>query len=88
MMTADRNELSVTPASRSTDVEIAWPCLVASQYTTAVAAAAPTRLAAGTVDNGPNASVPPKMITSMAPSEAPADTPSVNGVASGFRNMA
>ena len=27
MMSAERNELSVTPASRSTDVEIAWPCL-------------------------------------------------------------
>jgi hypothetical protein len=28
------------------------------------------------------------MITSIAPSEAPAETPSVNGVASGFRSSA
>ncbi len=88
MMIADRNELSVTPARRSTDVEIACPCLVASQYTTPVAAAAPARLAAGTVENGPSVSTPPKMIMSIAPSDAPADTPSVKGVASGLRSIA
>jgi hypothetical protein len=45
-------------------------------------------LAAGTVESGPSVSAPPKMITSIAPSDAPADTPSVNGVASGLRSIA
>jgi hypothetical protein len=88
MMIAERNELSVTPASSSTDVDIACPCLVASQYTTAVAAAAPARLAMGTVESGPSVSAPPRTITSMAPRDAPADTPRVKGVASGLRSIA
>ena len=41
----------------------------------------------GAVENGPSVSAP-KMITSIAPSDAPADTPSVNGVASGLRSIA
>src|SRR5262245_58550037 len=88
MMIAESREFNVRPASRSTDVDIACPWRVASQYTTAVAAAAPAKLAAETVENGPIVKVPPNTITTIAPSDAPADTPSVNGVASGFRSKA
>ena len=49
---------------------------------------APARLASGTAENGPALSDAPKTIASMAPSDAPADTPSVNGVASGLRSSA
>src|SRR5688572_5735634 len=83
MISAEKNELSVTPASSSTDVDIARRYGVASQYTMADARAAPARLASGTGENGPTAAAAPKMIASMAPSDAPAETPSVNGVASG-----
>ena len=51
-----------------------------------MATVAPAKLASGTAVNGPTATDTPKMITSIAPSEAPAETPSVNGVASGLRS--
>src|SRR5688572_12044524 len=46
------------------------------------------KLATGTGEIGPSANDAPKMIASIAPSDAPAETPSVNGVASGFRSSA
>ena len=49
---------------------------------------APARLAAGTGDRMPTDTAPPKMITTIAPSDAPADTPRVKGVASGLRSSA
>ena len=53
-----------------------------------VAADAPAKLAAGTGAIGPRVIELPKMITSIAPSDAPAETPRVNGVASGLRSIA
>ena len=64
-----------------TVVDIARRCMVASRYTISAAMAAPARLAAGS-------RAMPATIASMAPSDAPAETPSVNGVASGLRSIA
>ncbi len=60
----------------------------ASAYTIATAPSAPAKLASGTALTPATASGVPKVIASIAPSAAPADTPSVNGVASGLRSSA
>ena len=52
------------------------------------AAIEPAKLASGTEIRAPMPSVAPKVMAIIAPSEAPAETPSVNGVASGFRSSA
>ena len=49
-------------------------------------ASEPAKLAAGTAGMPAHANVQPNVIASIAPSAAPADTPSVNGVASGLRS--
>ena len=48
----------------------------------------PTKLASGTVAQAADASAPPKVSTSIAPRAAPAEIPSVKGVASGLRSSA
>ena len=54
----------------------------------ATAMSAPAKLATGTGENGPSVTADPNVMARMAPSAAPADTPRVNGVASGFRRSA
>ena len=49
---------------------------------------APRKLASGTVAHAAAANAPPKVSTSIAPSAAPAEMPSVKGVASGLRSSA
>ncbi len=50
------------------------------------AASEPMKLAAAAAVTPAHANDQLNVIASMAPSAAPADTPSVNGVASGFRS--
>ena len=87
-ISAEKNEFSVTPASSSTLVENPRCRAAASRYTIATAARAPAKLAAGTAAQLAAARAPPTVRTSIAPSAAPADMPSVKGVASGLRNSA
>src|SRR5947207_3948137 len=54
----------------------------------AEATTAPARLASGTEASTQTAVLPPKVMASTAPSAAPVDTPSVNGVASGLPSSA
>ena len=49
---------------------------------------APRKLASGTVAQAAAVNAPPKVSTSIAPSAAPADMPSVKGVANGLRSSA
>ena len=84
---AEKNELSVTPASSSTDVDIARPGLVASAIDDGGRNGGPARLASGTA-TAARAHRAPNEMASIAPSDAPAETPSVNGVASGLRSSA
>ena len=88
MINAEKNEFSVTPASSSTVVDIARFCIVASRYMMAAAIPAPARLASGTAGIAPALMVAPKTMASIAPSDAPAETPSVYGVASASRSIA
>ena len=87
-ISADSSEFSVTPASSSTVVEKPRWRAAASRYTTITAPTAPRKLASGTVAHAAAASAPPKVSTSIAPSAAPAEMPSVKGVASGLRSSA
>ena len=52
----------------------------------ATATSEPTKLATGTAGRPSAASDQPNVMASIAPSAAPAETPSVNGVASGLRS--
>ncbi len=80
--------LSATPASSSTEVDIARRVELASRYTTVMADSAPASEASGTGASGPIRMSAPNVMARMAPSAAPAETPSVSGAASGFRKSA
>ena len=89
-ISAEKNELSVTPASSSTAVDIARPVPRRQPVDDCAASdgAAGKGWRAAPAKRAERRAVPPKMITSIAPSDAPAETPSVNGVASGLRSSA
>src|SRR5687767_13632233 len=82
------NALSDTPARRSTEVDSGRRGALAITYTAVIAARAPHRLAMATGEMGPHPVDTSKKIASVAPSDAPAETPSVSGAASGFRKSA
>ena len=77
MITAEKTEFSVTPANSSTVVDRPRARNRASPYTTLTAPSDPAKLASGTAGMPASESGTPRMITSIAPNEAPADTPSV-----------
>jgi hypothetical protein len=87
-MSAEKKELSVTPASNSTFVESPRWRARARAYTMPTAPREPAKLARGTAEKPEMPDERSSVRASIAPSAAPADTPSVNGVASGLRRRA
>src|SRR5215218_5662717 len=87
-ISAEKNEFIVTPASSMTFVENPRWRALARAYTIPTAAIDPAKLATGTLTTCAAANAPVNVIASMAPRAAPAETPNVNGVASGLRSRA
>ena len=87
-ITADSSACSVTPPSSSTIVDVPRRLAADSPYTISRAPSDPTKVANGTAEMPSSETSRSNVIAIIAPSDAPAETPSVSGDANGLRSSA